>query len=333
MKDNTVNVERDALTGEKGRQEESPSGDSSRLDGPRLRRVRLKTLLRELVEQEGRMEAAEVLGVNYRTLVRAEETGQFTGRMRDALHRLMEPRQAPEVSRLAGRVTTLDWRVKRLETRLREMTLADAAVKVGASPTVGGASVLPEGYAAASVPGVGHRGPVRFRRRGVRRRLAVGGGVAATEGRPSQPRPHPAVADHGGSATDPGAVHDGTARAHPSPGKRTPPWLRTQGPDRLAVGGPSRHAQSPREEKDAASHFYPGVVAGIDFRPGGRTAFASGLTLSQDSSMGVSDLSRNAPKSLTPAKFGAITEFCFWLFPAFPAEKSGGFPSPESGMG
>ena len=138
MKDNTVNGERDALTGEKGRQEESLSGDSSRRDGPRLRRVRLKTLLRELVDQEGRMEAAEMLGVNYRTLVRAEETGHFTGRMRDALHRLIEPRQAPEVSRLAGRVTTLDWRVKKLETRLREMTLANAVEKADVQPTVEG---------------------------------------------------------------------------------------------------------------------------------------------------------------------------------------------------
>ena len=84
------------------------------------------------------MEAAEMLGVNYRTLVRAEETGQFTGRMRDALHRLLAPRQAPEVSRLAGRVTVLDWRVKRLETSLREMTLADAPVNAGATPTVDG---------------------------------------------------------------------------------------------------------------------------------------------------------------------------------------------------
>ena len=138
MKDQGVNVEREALTAANERQEESPSGGRGGRDGPKLRRVRLKTLLRELVDQEGRMEAAEMLGVNYRTLVRAEETGQFTGRMRDALHRLLEPRQAPEVSRLAGRVTALGWRVKRLETRLREMTLADTAVKVGASPTVEG---------------------------------------------------------------------------------------------------------------------------------------------------------------------------------------------------
>ena len=42
-------------------------------------------------------------------------------------------------------------------------------------------------------------------------------------------------------------------------------------------------------------------------------------------------MARNAPKSLTRLKFGAITEFCFWLFPAFPAEKPGGFPSPNPG--
>ena len=35
------------------------------------------------------MEAAELLGVNYRTLVRAEESGKITGRMSDALERLL----------------------------------------------------------------------------------------------------------------------------------------------------------------------------------------------------------------------------------------------------
>ena len=49
--------------------------------------------------------------------------------------------------------------------------------------------------------------------------------------------------------------------------------------------------------------------------------------------MGVSDLGGNAPESLTAAKIGDNTEFCFWLFPAFLAEKPGGFPSPESGTG
>ena len=136
MKDQGVNGEREALTEAKGRQEESRTGGSGGRDGAKLRRVRMKALLRELVEQEGRMEVAEMLGVNYRTLVRTEKTGQFTGRMRDALHRLLGPRQAPEVSRLAGRVTALDWRVKRLETRLSEA--AETGTGTDTSPTVEG---------------------------------------------------------------------------------------------------------------------------------------------------------------------------------------------------
>ncbi len=53
------------------------------------RRERLHRFLCELVKREGRMEAAVLLGVNYRTLVRAEESGEMTGRMSDALERLL----------------------------------------------------------------------------------------------------------------------------------------------------------------------------------------------------------------------------------------------------
>ncbi len=53
------------------------------------RRERLHEFLCELVKREGRMEAAVLLGVNYRTLVKAEESGEMTGRMSDALERLL----------------------------------------------------------------------------------------------------------------------------------------------------------------------------------------------------------------------------------------------------
>ena len=53
------------------------------------RRERLHRFLCELVKREGRMEAAVLLGVNYRTLVKAEESGEMTGRMSDALERLL----------------------------------------------------------------------------------------------------------------------------------------------------------------------------------------------------------------------------------------------------
>ena len=54
-------------------------GDGS--DGPdveKLRRLRLSGFLRDLVRQEGKMEAAELLGVNHKTLTRAEESGEIT---------------------------------------------------------------------------------------------------------------------------------------------------------------------------------------------------------------------------------------------------------------
>ena len=53
-------------------------------DSDAERRERLHRFLCELVKREGRMEAAVLLGVNYRTLVRAEESGEITGRLSDA---------------------------------------------------------------------------------------------------------------------------------------------------------------------------------------------------------------------------------------------------------
>ena len=58
-------------------------------DAGALRRERLHGFLCELVEREGRMEATVLLGVNYRTLVKAEKSGEMTGRMSDALERLL----------------------------------------------------------------------------------------------------------------------------------------------------------------------------------------------------------------------------------------------------
>ena len=39
-------------------------------DGEKARRVRLREFLRDLIRQEGKMEAAELLGVNHKTLTR-----------------------------------------------------------------------------------------------------------------------------------------------------------------------------------------------------------------------------------------------------------------------
>ncbi len=80
-----------------------------------LRRVRLRGFLRELVRQEGRMEAAELLGVAYRTLVKAEESGELTGRVSDALERLLSTGDDPEVVGLRERVGALEQRMEGLE--------------------------------------------------------------------------------------------------------------------------------------------------------------------------------------------------------------------------
>ncbi len=89
-------------------------------DVEKLRRIRLSGFLRELVREEGKMEAAELLGVNYKTLVRAEETGKITGRMGDALERLLGTGDDPEVAKLRERVEALEGGVEALAKELRD---------------------------------------------------------------------------------------------------------------------------------------------------------------------------------------------------------------------
>ena len=52
-----------------------------------LRHERLVAMLRDVAETRGKVKAAEALGVSYRTLARAVESGRLTGRMADALER------------------------------------------------------------------------------------------------------------------------------------------------------------------------------------------------------------------------------------------------------
>ena len=78
------------------------------VDAERLRRLRLSEFLRDLVWQEGKMEAAELLGVNHKTLTRAEESGEITGRMGDALELLLRRADDAEVARLRETVGALE---------------------------------------------------------------------------------------------------------------------------------------------------------------------------------------------------------------------------------
>ncbi len=95
------------------------------VDAERLRRLRLSEFLRDLVRQEGKMEAAELLGVNHKTLTRAEESGEITGRMGDALELLLRRADDAEVARLREAVGALEERVAALEGGMETPPAAD----------------------------------------------------------------------------------------------------------------------------------------------------------------------------------------------------------------
>ena len=99
------------LTGERSRSVES------------VRRLRLMALLRDLVRGEGKMEAAEKLGVNYKTLARAIESGRMSSRMSDALERLLLAGGGSAATRQQERLGALEQRVEGLEGRVE--TLAE----------------------------------------------------------------------------------------------------------------------------------------------------------------------------------------------------------------
>ena len=104
--------------------ERDGNGNGS-VDAERLRRLRLSEFLRDLVRQEGKMEAAELLGVNHKTLTRAEESGEITGRMGDALELLLRRADDAEVARLREAVGALEERVAALEGGMETPPAAD----------------------------------------------------------------------------------------------------------------------------------------------------------------------------------------------------------------
>ena len=233
--------------------------DGSRSDGPdveKLRRLRLSGFLRELVRAEGRMEAAELLGVAYRTLVKAEESGEITGRMSDALERLLGTGDDPEVARLRELVGTVEERVEGLEGGMEALAKelrdglqevrADVAGKTEeqaqdgangrtetgeqaqaedgagrsetrAAPPVAGLGREEAFQGAAVRPGDRDREPCRGRRRGLRPGVAAGGGVADAAGRPPSSGQNHVVARDGGAAARAGAGDAGGARADAAP--------------------------------------------------------------------------------------------------------------------
>lgn len=151
-------------------QEQPAAGESKSPE--QLRHERLVALLREVAESMGKVKAAEALGVSFRTLARAVESGRLTGRMADALERhlrevkgsakaVMGPRQA---GGLEERVAELEVEMAELRTRVRAIQAVAGAVQEDHARTldrwerrlaqVEARRELGNGSAARSLPGV-----------------------------------------------------------------------------------------------------------------------------------------------------------------------------------
>ena len=96
-----------------GAEQEQYPASSRSVEG--LREVRLMALLRDVVAVQGKVKAAETLGVSFRTLSRAEDTGRLTPRLADALESHLvqgggtaAAQQRRQVAELAGRVARLE---------------------------------------------------------------------------------------------------------------------------------------------------------------------------------------------------------------------------------
>ena len=141
--------------------------DGGDRDAGARRRERLHGFLCELVAREGRMEASGLLGVNYRTLVHAEESGELTGRMCDALERLLltwdggagaedlGPDHGPEPGDLVRRVEALEAGLEELARELRGGLEAIGAAAVGGAAK---AEPPPPGKLSAIQAGNGNQG-------------------------------------------------------------------------------------------------------------------------------------------------------------------------------
>ena len=98
-----------------GTQAGDGTGGAVGVDVERLREIKLMGFLRELDRQEGRMATAALLGVNYKTVVRALDEGRVTGRMADALELLLGAGGDSELGRLRQQVRLLAERMAALE--------------------------------------------------------------------------------------------------------------------------------------------------------------------------------------------------------------------------
>ena len=83
-----------------------------------LHELRLMALLLDVIREKGRMEAADLLGVNYKTLARAVETGSLSTRMSHALDRYLLSQKTEATARQQERIEALEQRVETLEQKI-----------------------------------------------------------------------------------------------------------------------------------------------------------------------------------------------------------------------
>ena len=111
--------------------EPAPAGDEPDED------QRLAALLRDLVSGDRKMKTAGYLGVSYRTLDRALETGVLLPRIRDALKRRMLEEGGETGLRHRARVETLERRAEAMDERVAAIEQARERAEEATSAAVG----------------------------------------------------------------------------------------------------------------------------------------------------------------------------------------------------
>ena len=122
------------------------------------RRRRLSALLGDLVKREGRTGVAKLLGVNYKTVVRAEESGRITDHVGQALDKLLgedEGAEAPGNGTLEDRIERLEGEVGELRDRVEALEpVAEGGDADDSGAEEGWGARNEEGDAAPSVEGL-----------------------------------------------------------------------------------------------------------------------------------------------------------------------------------
>ena len=88
---------------------------------------RLTALLAELVDGHGRMETAELLGVNYKTVARSMDAGRLSVRLRQTLLGVLLTRADQEAERQRERMGMLGRRAEELESAVEAVRSSAAA--------------------------------------------------------------------------------------------------------------------------------------------------------------------------------------------------------------